>query len=74
MIDDLDPDRAATLFVQRYGKDAARHAAQWATAMLEAGNPADARKFERIAAAIGDLARGARPTPVRREQRKRRRG
>jgi hypothetical protein len=50
-------ENAAALLMRRHGKNAARYAAQWATAFLESGNVRDARKFERIAAALRD------PTP-----------
>lgn len=61
MADDLDPHGAATLLVQQHGAEAARYAAQWATAMLEAGNHDEARKFVRIVRAIRTLTRPRRP-------------
>ena len=52
MTDDFDPEQAASMLVQQHGEDAARYAAQWATALLEAGNRREARRFVRIIRAI----------------------
>jgi hypothetical protein len=57
MADDLDPERAATMLVQQHGDDAARYAAEWATALLEAGNRRDARRFVRIIREIRTMTR-----------------
>lgn len=58
MSDDFDPEQAATMLMQQHGDNAAHYAAQWATAMLEAGNHRDARRFERISQAIQTMTRG----------------
>ena len=66
---DLDPERAATMLVQQHGDDAARYAAQWATALLEAGNHHEARQFVQIVRAIRRITRsrddGRRPRRAR---------
>lgn len=57
MNDDFDPRQAATMLVQQHGDDAAHYADQWATALLEAGNQRDARRFARIVRAIHNITR-----------------
>jgi len=52
MTDDFDAEQAATMLMQQHGENAADYAAQWATALLEAGNRDEARRFERISDAI----------------------
>jgi hypothetical protein len=52
MTDDLDPEQAATMLMQQHGDNAAHYAAQWATALLEAGNHEEARRFAQISRAI----------------------
>lgn len=52
MNDDIDLEQAASMLVQQHGDRAARYAAQWATALLEAGNDCEAERFARIARTI----------------------
>lgn len=73
MVDDLDPERAATMLVQQHGDDAARYAAEWAAALLEAGNRRDARRFVRIIRAIRTMTRREEPRRPRRAGATRRR-
>lgn len=64
------------MLVQQHGDEAANYAAQWATALLEAGNQRDARKFARIVHAIRTITRSRaqarvsqRSAPARRPRR-----
>ena len=57
MMDDLDPEQAATMLMQQHGDNAAQYAAQWTAALLEAGNREEARRFERITHAIRMMSR-----------------
>jgi hypothetical protein len=57
MSDTFDPEQAATMLMQQHGENAAQYAAQWAAALLEAGNRRDARRFVQVAQAIRAMAR-----------------
>lgn len=65
MDDDFDLEQAASMLVQQHGDDAAQYAAQWATALIEAGNGQDARKFVRIVRAIRRLTRSRKRLRLR---------
>ena len=76
MTDDLDPEQAATMLMQQHGDNAAHYAAQWAAALLEAGNHEEARRFAQISRAIRMMSRvlpegrtPARPAARRRRTR-----
>ena len=43
--------------MQQHGDGAADYAAEWATALLEAGNHEEARRFDEISRAIRTLSR-----------------
>ncbi|MBV8535706.1 MAG: hypothetical protein JO128_08945 [Alphaproteobacteria bacterium] len=57
MTDDFDAEQAAAMLMRQHGKNAATYAAQWATALLEAGNRAEAQRFARITDAIRMMTR-----------------
>ncbi|HTY67917.1 MAG TPA: hypothetical protein VMH36_14780 [Alphaproteobacteria bacterium] len=74
MTDDLDPKQAASMLVQQHGDKAAQYAAQWAAALLEAGNREAARRFARIHDAIRTMSQvlpEGRPPPRRSAPRRR---
>jgi hypothetical protein len=56
MTDDLDPRQAASMLMQQHGDKAAQYAAQWAAALLEAGNREAAQRFARIGDAIRTMS------------------
>ena len=64
-----DDEQAATMLMQQHGDNAAQYAAQWATALLEAGNHRDARRFARISQAIRTMTRGSADVSARRRHR-----
>ncbi len=74
MTDDPEAEQAATMLMQQHGDNAAQYAAQWAAALLEAGNHDEARRFARISRAIRMMARGSPEarTPPRRGGRRQR--
>ncbi len=59
MISDLNIYRAANLFIAKYGRHAPNHAAMWADAMLEAGDPDGYAAFKRKLRVIEELQRKA---------------
>ncbi|HTP83919.1 MAG TPA: hypothetical protein VMQ11_13295 [Alphaproteobacteria bacterium] len=74
MTDDLDPKQAASMLMQQHGDKAAQYAAQWAAALLEAGNREAAQRFARIRDAIRTMTEilpDGRPPPRRNTPRRR---
>lgn len=74
MTDDFDAEQAATMLMQQHGDNAADYAAQWATALLEAGNGKEADRFAQISHAIRMMSRVSPRgrTPPRRSAARRR--
>jgi hypothetical protein len=56
MVDDMDAEQAATMLLRQHGENAARYAAEWASALIESGNHRDGRKFAEIVDAIEGLS------------------